>query len=499
MRHVGKQPVVGLDLNAARVRVVTAAAGQAPALLPLAGEADLPLVVSLEGRTPEVGRAGLLLGRRAPHLACTGFLPFLGEPREWSAGRHRLDAAQALALVFDRLSPLVSQASALALAVPAYLTADQAAILTQTAANARIGVSGWIATPLALALTGYAEQPWNGPALILDLDSHALTWAVVAVEFGQARLLGVQTLPHLDLGAWKGRLLDMIADRCVRQSRRDPRDSGAAEQALYDQLDAALEACRRGQVAELLIHLSQWGQNLLVRPDELAAACAPLMRRALAEMQAQRDRLPRGPSPVVLVTDAASRMPGLVRALDQAIGASDMRPMRVSEGDDFGEGLIEDEIHERGSVSVLSPDAAARAACELAARWQRGELESGAVEVAPLPAPLPADAGPARLQFRHQDHPFRGPAFLLGRHADCDLVFDSDQYPTVSGRHCEIVYERRTFLLRDRSRHGTLVNDRPVVEERILQAGDWIRLGPGGPLVRFLGQAADQLKLMTTA
>ncbi len=150
-------------------------------------------------------------------------------------------------------------------------------------------------------------------------------------------------------------------------------------------------------------------------------------------------------------------------------------------------------------MGVLSPDAAARAACELAGRWLRGEMESGPVEVAPLPAPQPADAGPARLQFRHQDYPLRGPAFLLGRHADCDLVFDSDQYPTVSGRHCEIVYERRIFLLRDRSRHGTLVNERPVVEERVLQAGDWIRLGPGGPLVRFLGQAADQLKLMTTA
>jgi pSer/pThr/pTyr-binding forkhead associated (FHA) protein len=103
------------------------------------------------------------------------------------------------------------------------------------------------------------------------------------------------------------------------------------------------------------------------------------------------------------------------------------------------------------------------------------------------------------LQFRNQDYLLRGRPFLLGRHAECDLVFDSDQYPTVSGRHCEIVYERRSFVLRDRSRHGTLVNERPVISEMVLQAGDWIRLGPGGPLLRFLGRAADQLKLMTTA
>ena len=64
----------------------------------------------------------------------------------------------------------------------------------------------------------------------------------------------------------------------------------------------------------------------------------------------------------------------------------------------------------------------------------RGELARGAVDVAPLPPPLPADAGPARLQFRNQDYPLRGRPFLLGRQPDCDLVFDSDQYPTVSGR-----------------------------------------------------------------
>ena len=163
MRRVGKQPVMGWTSMrgvSGRWRLLRGS----PALLSLAGEAELLLAVSLEARTLEVGRAGLLLGRRAPHLACTGFLPFLGQDREWSAGRHRLDAAQALALIFDRLSPFVSQASAIALAVPPYLTAGQVAILTQTAAKARIGVSGWIATPLALALTAYADLPWNGPA-----------------------------------------------------------------------------------------------------------------------------------------------------------------------------------------------------------------------------------------------------------------------------------------------------------------------------------------------
>jgi hypothetical protein len=498
MSHGGKQPVIGLDLNAGRARAAQAAPGRVTELVPLAGEAELPLALSLEGRSPEVGRAGLALVRRAPHLACANFLPLLGERRHWSAGRHRLDAAQALALVFDQLRPACAAAQAIALAVPSYLRGDQIEVLVKLAEKARLAVCGWVAAPLAVTLTAYAEQPWAGPALVLDADEHALTWAAVAVEFGQARVLEAQVLPQLGLRAWKGRLLDAVADRCVRQSRRDPRDSAPAEQSLYEQLDGALDACRRGQTAELMVQMAQWGQNLLLRPDELAAACVALVRLALAEMRSLRQSLPWEAAPVLLVTEAAGRLPGLVGALEEALGPGESAPAQDPDCEDFGEGLL-DEGPDRGAVSVLSPDAAARAACDLAGRWQRGELPRGPVTVAPLPPPLPVDAGPARVQFRNQDYPLRARPFLLGRHADCDLVFDSDLYPTVSGRHCEIVYERRTYLLRDRSRHGTLVNERPVIQELVLQAGDWIRLGPGGPLVRFLGQAADQLKLMTTA
>ena len=68
----------------------------------------------------------------------------------------------------------------------------------------------------------------------------------------------------------------------------------------------------------------------------------------------------------------------------------------------------------------------------------------------------------------------------------------------MSARHCEIVFDGRRHLLRDRSRNGTLLNDRPVVQQALLQPGDWIRLGPEGPLLRFLGQADGQ-KLGTTA
>ncbi len=78
---------------------------------------------------------------------------------------------------------------------------------------------------------------------------------------------------------------------------------------------------------------------------------------------------------------------------------------------------------------------------------------------------------------------------MLGRDPSCDLVFESAVYPHVSARHCEITFDRRHYTVHDRSRYGTLLNERPVNKQAALHSGDWIRLGPRGPVVRFLGKA----------
>ena len=150
-------------------------------------------------------------------------------------------------------------------------------------------------------------------------------------------------------------------------------------------------------------------------------------------------------------------------------------------------------------VQVLDADAVARAAHDLADRVRRGDLPRGRIDAAPLPAAAAEDGGPPRIQFRGQEHPLTKAVFSLGRDPACDLVFDTELYPSVSARHCDIALDRDAYLLLDRSRHGTLVNDHRVHVQAPLYSGDWIRLGPGGPVLRFLGRPAEQRRLMTTA
>jgi hypothetical protein len=495
MKSATPATLIGLDLNATRLRAVSGEANAPPHVLPLDGaHAELPAAISLEGRTPQIGRATLAQCRKLPHLTCVSFLAEIGTPRVWTAGRRKLDGIGAVGVLFDKLRPICAGRQGLVFAMPPYLTHPQIVQLMAQAARVKLPLLGTVPSALALALTAHAEQAWDGLAFVADVDDHALTWSAVYAGQGQLQVIGAQSFPLIGLRAWRERVLNMVADRCVRLSRRDPRDSAAAEQMLYEQLDHALDACRRGQLAELVVQSTTWCQNLVLRPEELAGWCSGFLRQAIDGMRPVHEvpQVYEHPS-VVVLSDSAASLPGLVGALEERLG------MPVALDDLDNPGSEPEDTASATLITVLSADAAARAVHALAPRFLQRDLLPGHHDAAPLPAPQPLDAGPARLHFRGQDYVVRGPTFTLGRQAGCNIVFDGTLYPDVALKHCEIVWEKRGFVLRDKSKNGTLVNDRPVIQQIALQAGDWIRLGPGGPVLRFLGSHAETRIRITTA
>jgi hypothetical protein len=272
-----------------------------------------------------------------------------------------------------------------------------------------------------------------------------------------------------------------------------------AEQGLYDSLNDALDACRQGRMVNLVIQAPHWYQNLVLQPEEFVHFCAPLHRPAVEafEMLLASTKPEEAPR-MVLMTEAAGRLPGLVAAFQESF--NNLVPSEDRAGPDFGVDLMRQTALDSSLVTVLAPDAIARAAHALGPRFLRAELADRYLNTrAPMPPPQPVEAGCPRLHFHGQDFLLDRAAFVLGRQPTCDLVFDSDAYPGVSAWHCEIFCDHRTFIIRDRSRHGTLVNDQPITKPVPLQAGDWIRLGPDGPLLRFLGQPADPRRVITTA
>jgi molecular chaperone DnaK (HSP70) len=366
--------LAGLDINASRARSMAGPGKSAPRPVPLEGDSclDLPLALSLEGRRIEIGSSAVQLCRRFPHLVCAGFLPHLGRDRHWQAGRHRLDAAAALGYVLKHLRSILSDVQALALTFPDYLDRKQRALLADLFKQAKLPVVGKVTAPLAAAWAAREQRPWFGQALILDIDDHAFCCSAVVVDEPpcplQARLVVHHTVPALGMRTWTDRLLNSVADRCVRQSRRDPRSSGTTEQLLYEQLDRALDSCRNGQLVELVIQADNWYHDMLIRPAEVESWCAPLVRRGIRAIgQVLRAAAAEQPPVLVVATAAVSRLPGLLSAVGQQTGP-------------------------QTRLLILDDDAIPRTTFELAGRFHDGTLEPGFIDTV---VPLKKTARPA--------------------------------------------------------------------------------------------------------
>jgi pSer/pThr/pTyr-binding forkhead associated (FHA) protein len=88
----------------------------------------------------------------------------------------------------------------------------------------------------------------------------------------------------------------------------------------------------------------------------------------------------------------------------------------------------------------------------------------------------------------------------IGRHPDEDLSLPEEP---VSENHSRIRWEDGRYILKDvGSRSGTFVNDRKI-DEYVLQTGDLVEFGLGGPLARFEmkgeGEGDSYLSVLSSA
>src|SRR5262245_11019097 len=190
--------ILGLDLNASRARGIGCGMSRPPRTIPLDDpHEELPLAVSLEKSTPEVGRAALSLVRKLPHLACLDYLNDLGSLREFKHGRYTISAAGLLDLVLRRIRAASPNPEHVTLTLPVHLTNAQAAILNQLLERAKLPCRGTVALPLALLAATDATHRRPPSALVVDLDDHALSASLVACEAHQVRMLGKSVQPRL--------------------------------------------------------------------------------------------------------------------------------------------------------------------------------------------------------------------------------------------------------------------------------------------------------------
>jgi hypothetical protein len=160
-----KSRAVGVDLTSTRARAVGVAAGKQRALLLEDPHEELPLFVSLERRTPDVGRVGYALCRRMPHAVCSNFLPTLTQPRDWRCGRHVMTPESALDLMLNKLrTPIAAETDTAVLALPAYLGPAQVTKLVAAATRLKFPLKGTAVAALALVADRAASLLAGKPA-----------------------------------------------------------------------------------------------------------------------------------------------------------------------------------------------------------------------------------------------------------------------------------------------------------------------------------------------
>jgi hypothetical protein len=348
-----------------------------------------------------------------------------------------------------------------------------------------------VAVGLGATLAAHNRLPWSGTVLVVDVDDHALSCSAVMLTPERLTRLTGGCLPSLGLGVWMRRMLDGAAQRCIRLSRRDPRDCPIADQDLYLQLRRLVEKPPTGDdLLSLVLNTTQWSQHLMLRPSELTGFCLPLIQQALqliAQVHQALLAAPQcGPLAGVILTPLAAGLPGLRLALERSL-ATPAPPPVYHDTDDLGAGLLEaDDLAPR--VHVLGPDDLAQAAAELAELFHGNRIAHGHRDTVPLLREELDDYGPPRLHFDGREYRLGAGVFTIGRNPECSLSFQTDPSPCVSAHHCDILLDQRYYTLRDHSRHGTLVNDRLVRHCLPLHSGDRIRLGQQGPELQFFGR-----------
>ena len=245
--------LAGLDVNTTRVRAVQGPPQLAPRALALDEARDeLPMILSLEGRHPQVGRAGAALCRQSPHLACLDFLAHLGESREWVAGRHRLDPAKAMSVVFERLQAVCTEVRGMVLVLPAFITASAFLNVAGSTLASQVKKPSIVAMSGSIMPEPFAMPPtWKVPAAVSTRTASGKHPVASGAQGALARSRFGALPPGAGPGRPCRRALDRLGlDRGCRRSRPDRQHGPGRRPAALDSDLAVVAELERARLED---------------------------------------------------------------------------------------------------------------------------------------------------------------------------------------------------------------------------------------------------------
>jgi len=418
-----------------------------------------PGCAMLDGGTAETGAAAMRRARLKPLYAETRYWQDLGTaPLARPMPAATTHAEVAYAQLATLASALPSADRQLLMAVPAWYTRDQLAVLLGVAREAGFETVGLVDAGLAAA----ALEPAPEAVLQLELTLHRAVLTVLD-HGGELRRTRYELLPQHGWLALQQAWLDLVAAAFVRKTRFDPLHEAANEQRLWDSLPGWLATLGSAPTVTIEIQAGGVTHSVELAREEFMAA--------------------------------ASRIyDGLAHALQRARPAGGPLHLRLSHRlvglPGFGERLAELRDCE---VTRLPRGAAALGALAYERTLRR---DPGAVVlVQRLPVPLragPSPAATAAAAVPVQDRPthvvLQGRAWTIRREPltigsavpDGRRALVVAAGPGISRQHCTLASDDGGVWLEDLSTYGTLVNGERVRGRVPLRVGDRLRIGSPG-------------------
>lgn len=359
--------------------------------------------------------------------------------------------------------------------VPGSFDNDRLGILLGLAEECGIRVRAMIDTAVAASHCFYPGRD----LLFVDAGLHEVAATLIA-QREEATLGARHVLESTGIAALTDQLARSIAEAFVLKTRFDPLHDALTEQKLYDELPGWLARLRAEESIDVAIEHRGDEFSVTIEQQRVRAVASGFYRAVLQLIaQNRQSRLPI----VVQVSHRLACWPGLSQELARL---DDAEIVELERGHAARAALqrLDGAIGDGAGVRLLKhlPFAATAPARTSGSSRSIGDAQAAS------PDPVPT-----HIVYRGLAYGLDRGDIIVGR-APADgqrsIVVD-DGHSGVSAAHCEIGFRNGELRLRDSSRYGTFVNEKPVAGEIVLKPADVVRIGtPGAELhvVRLEGE-----------
>ena len=349
--------------------------------------------------------------------------------------------------------------------VPGYFARQALGLLLGIAGEAGIPARGLVDSSVAST-----TRPGGARGLLhLDLHLHVSVLAAVATA-ERIRRGDVQVSEGLGLAAFEQTWIGTIASAFVRQTRFDPLHHAATEQILFDRLWGWLDTL--GAAGEVSLEIEHDGRTLsaTVTRRQILAAVEPQYERLVRIVESARAG---AAAETLQLTHRVAALPGLEKRLreDTGMEVRSLAPAAALEG------------AVSRSADILSSEGAVRFVTTLPFAGAPPDAA-----VAPPPAEEDGRSRPTHVLHGSVAHGISEAPLQIGLSPapESRSIVIRDNVQGVSRRHCTVYRRGDAVVVEDHSRYGTVVNDRRVEGTVEVRAGDMLRVGSPGSILRLI-------------